>query len=653
MREANAGKLSRGTLQWALTELNLSKTRFVELWKRQYLPYRQTFPEADPAEAFSPHSEAGGRPRGRDIPPDITRAIQQLYKERGFTSLNYDGTENLSRLPVLAKGILSGIKTLFPEYADTVKLYDVYAAIHDLWKREAANVHLARGNEAMVDANLPTRNSDVEGSDEQWQIDIRPLPGYVRYGGLICTIVVVVIADRASGRIWAGRLIPGVKVKDGKATDEDVWSGDYKAQEIRDLIATAILRAKRCFRMLYPDNGPHFKYIVLGPYMPYLASESQDGTQVYRPQLVNRTPEAARGGGFIENLLGNLDSWMRKFYGHYDEDVENFRQFYRIVNRNSAHLPEFEAVAKDFQGHIRYLNTQHRDEADHLTREERWKQGPDKSCPMPPLLHLAIFAKQVTKTTRKVQRYGFSYDNKQWEFERDDAEFRSIWTNAALNPEKREIIVMKIERETIIFMNVSGDGRTYERAIPKGKPRNTVKQDNALNQEARRIIEEENRADSAALDETIRMQLAGGQLFIHPAGKRLIDRSAVPPIDGTKNIASVEDQLPQNEWEASPESGMLPPGNEPSTQPDIANQPSADGEMQSKASGDIDHAERDAHTSAPITPSISRTTGTSRAKQQRARKRTCNTSQPDPPRDCSNDPDDEDDDWADFEGLAW
>jgi hypothetical protein len=157
-------------------------------------------------------------------------------------------------------------------------------------RREAANVHLARGNDGIVDANMPTRNSDVEGSDEQWQIDIRPLPGYVRYGDIICTVLVVVIADRGSGKIWAGRLIPGVKVVDGKETDEEVWSGDYKAQEIRDLIATAIWRAKRCFRILYPDNGSHFKKVVLGPYMPYLASKSRDGSQVYQPRLEKGAP---------------------------------------------------------------------------------------------------------------------------------------------------------------------------------------------------------------------------------------------------------------------------------------------------------------------------------------------------------------------------
>jgi hypothetical protein len=217
---------------------------------------------------------------------------------------------------------------------------------------------------------------------------------------------------------------------------------------------------------------------------------------------------------------------MRKFYGHQDERIENFRVFYRKVNKEIAKLPTLETVAKDFQGHIGYLNKEHREEEGDLTREERWKQGPDKSLPMPPLLNLALFAKQVKTDSRKVHDYGFDYASKKWEFERDDKEFRAQWLNAALSSEKRAIIIMKIGRETLVFMNVSGDGRIYERAIPKGKPRNTIKQDKALNSDARRILEEENRADSEALDNLIRKNLNGGQLVIHPSGTKLIDRSA-------------------------------------------------------------------------------------------------------------------------------
>lgn len=654
LRAANDGKLPRGALQSALNKLDIRKTRFTELWNEQYVPYRNDYPDADPAEAFSPYSEEGGRPRGRDIPPEVTQAIQQLYKQRGFTSLNYDGTENPSRLPVPVKGILSGVKTLFPDHAENIELYDVYAAIDDLWKREAANVHLARGNDGIVDANMPTRNSDVEGSDEQWQIDIRPLPGYVRYGDIICTVLAVVIADRWSGKIWAGRLIPGVKVKNGKETNEDVWSGDYKAQEIRDLIATAIWRAKRCCRRLYPDNGPHFKKVVLGPYMFYLASESSDRSKVYQPHLVNRTPLQPRGGGFIENLLGNLDSWMRKFYGHHDEKTENFRTFYRIVHKDVARLPTFETVANDFQGHIRYLNKEHREEEDHLTREERWKQGPDKSLPMPPLINLALFAKQVTKDTRKVQRYGFSYDSKQWEFERDDDEFRSQWVNAALNPEKRDIIIMKIGRETIVLMNVSGDGRTYVRAVPKGKPRNTVQQDKALNQDARRIMEEANRADSEALEEMIRSQLAGGSLVIHSAGKKLIAKPEDPLVDGNQDTSATSEQQDDTMASAAHVQSTGYDNAEQAPLPLDSGTVTAPLEGAGSLTAQAGDTPTDGQAQSKKKPRTDRKTA-QQSKKQPGKKgaKGKDQAEPQPQPDVIDDQDNEDDAWADFEGLAW
>jgi hypothetical protein len=379
---------------------------------------------------------------------------------------------------------------------------------------------------------------------------------------------------------------------------------------------------------------------------------------------------------------------MRKFYGHHDEKTENFRTFYRIVHKDVARLPTFETVANDFQGHIRYLNKEHREEEDHLTREERWKQGPDKSLPMPPLINLALFAKQVTKDTRKVQRYGFSYDSRQWEFERDDDEFRSQWVNAALNPEKREIIIMKIGRETIVLMNVSGDGRTYVRAVPKGKPRNTVQEDKALNQDARRIMEEANRADSEALEEMIRSQLAGGSLVIHSAGKKLIAKPEDPLVDGNQDTSAMSEQ--QDDTMASA-AHVQSTGYDNAEQPPLpldsgtvtaplegagsltaqAGDTPADGEGREQFPSETGMATAPLEGAGSLTAQAGDTPADGQAqskKKPRTDRKTAQQSKKQPGKkgakgkdqaepqsqpNVTDDQDDEDDAWADFEGLAW
>jgi hypothetical protein len=413
----------------------LSITRYSQLLA-QYQEYRAAYPDSPPSEAFSPYKV--GRPAVSDIPPEAEDLIWKLYKKsgfgknKGFRSLNYDGTLNTATYPVKAKAILSGVLVVYPEFADRVALHDVYNVIARRKKTEATNAMLARSNGKGVTNDLPSRNSDIEGVNEQWQFDIRPLPWYMRWGDIVCTAKVMIVSDRKSRKILAHKLIPGVKAD----TNEPVWSGEFTAQQARQVIFQALRRARRRPRMFYPDNGPQWRVSSLGPYMSLLSPNGENPTR-----LVTRTPEEPRGGGHEEQLLGDLDRYGRKFAGFYDEQEESYREVLRRVKKDASKIETFETIEKDFDGQINFLNT---NSENGPSREQLYQQGPDFSLPLPPDIYLLGFVRLKEKTARKVQTYGFDYDKKKWEFENDTPKVRALWLKATHSPNKRDLLVYDV-----------------------------------------------------------------------------------------------------------------------------------------------------------------------------------------------------------------
>jgi hypothetical protein len=71
-------------------------------------------------------------------------------------------------------------------------------------------------------------------------------------------------------------------------------------------------------------------------------------------------------------------------------------------------------------------------------------------------------------------------------------------------------------------MDLEGKGMHWERAIVKGKPRNTIQEDRRRNDETRQILLLENAIDDTSLDALIRERLDGGTLVIRPDGTNLV-----------------------------------------------------------------------------------------------------------------------------------
>jgi hypothetical protein len=515
LQDTNGGVLPKGELKKAAARLREHKNG-VLYHMNQFRTYHAHYPGRDPAEAFSPPIKPG-RPRGRDVPPDVTTFMKRAWKNRTWQSLNYDRTTSAIDRAISARTILAGVQHVFPEYKDQINLADVYHALEDLEKDETEYVAFARRGKKAIEDNLPTMNSTIEGVNEQWQSDIRPLPIFVRYGDIICTIRILYMIDQATKYILLGKLVPGKVERDG----EYIISDNLMAREFRELFAMTMIRHKARPRMLYPDNGIQYRASTLGPYMVYTAAPGEPPTL-----LVNSRPRRPRGRGRVEGHLGDLDRYLQTRPGFFDEDGQEgehgYRAVYAKIKRGIVKPRTFDELTKDLEGHIEYCNT---NTDDGKSRLDLWQTGVDKSLSVPPIESLFVFAKTMKRKEVMVQRYGIDYDNDIWEPERDTEALRELQLRAALSKEKRQMPLVELGKEQLLYVNLAGDGKTWEPFVRKGKPRASIQMHNARNDAVQRRIVEANRKAESELDAFI-LERLGQPLVIDGSRQRLVPGEA-------------------------------------------------------------------------------------------------------------------------------
>lgn len=512
LRHANGGTLPRGELERAAADLGKHKNGVLYLI-HQFEVYRAHYPDSHLAEAFSPPARRG-RPRRRDLPEEVTTFIQQALIKRDWLSLNHDGTTSQIDRHISARQIFAGAQAVFPEYADQLHLADVYHVLEDLERDNTEHVALARKGKKRIQDNLFTMNSTIQGANEQWQSDIRPLPIFVRYREIICTVRILYIIDQASKYILLWKLVPGKIESDG----EYVVGDHITAQEFRELFALAMLRNKLRPRMLYADNGIQYRAFTLKPYMDaYTAAPGEAPTS-----LVNRRRRKPRGGGTVEAHLGDLDRFLQTRPGYFDEDdlegEHGYRAIYAKIKRGLTKPRTIDELTKDLIKHIDYTNI---NTDNGPSRFERWQQGLDKSLSIPALENLLLFGKTKTKKDVSIQRYGLDYEKEEWVPENDTEEIRQLLLRAALSATKRKLVHIKLGDTDFIYVNLSEDGHTWFPFTRKKESKISIHEHNARNSRVQQRIAAANRQASSELDEFILARL-GQPLVIDGSRQKLV-----------------------------------------------------------------------------------------------------------------------------------
>lgn len=208
------------------------------------------------------------------------------------------------------------------------------------------------------------------------QTDIRDLPWVVNYNGIHCTVRTIIYAEDFSGFAPVWHLLPAKRMD----THADVVGVNYTSQKVRGLAAIMILGMQKRFRALYADNGAQFMEAALGPYMPFLVSDGEDPSV-----LINRDRLKPRGGGHIENILGQLNKYVELLPGSYDE--KQYRRSFRRAKRLG--IPDFQDMADNFDA---VMNSWNYDRVDGKPScYDKLKDAPDWLYSMSSATNLSVY----------------------------------------------------------------------------------------------------------------------------------------------------------------------------------------------------------------------------------------------------------------------
>ena len=444
----NGGIVPDGERRAAATELDVDITT-IDKHVERLRKYLAAYPKEPLANAFTPLPR--GRPKGRTVPSDVQEAIEKATINTKWPSLNHDGTTSEIIEPLRPALIHNLMIKAFSNYSHSH--WTTRRVMNDYRAEHMAEVEVLHGNDDLLQKVLPWIKNKVPGCGVRVQVDIRDLPWVVDYNGIHCTVRTVIFVEDYSSFAPVWFLLPAKRMDN----DGEVIGVNYTCQQVRELAAVLILRMEKRFRIIYADNGSQFMESALGPYMPLLVAPDEDPSV-----LINRGVGRPRGGGHVENILGQLNRFLGGRPGHIKEKM--YRKSYK--NLRIVTPPKFEDAVKDCDA---FMNSWNHDRVDgNPSCYDKWMSGPDLSLSMPPLANLTVFARTHRMETRQADPRGFNVDGKLYKPFRDDPEIYKALGNAKAAHKDIPVIITELAEYKMIYFSLDG-GETYELAVEEGK----------------------------------------------------------------------------------------------------------------------------------------------------------------------------------------
>jgi hypothetical protein len=479
LQDTNGGKLPDGELDKAATSLERSPD-WIEKQIKHLRAYRASYssePNYNDANAFT--ELLIGRPKGRAVNPEIKKTVEEAAKNTEWPSLNGDATVNQTpHQPVGPRLIYSLIDQKFPDAPSESTVWRIF---NDFRQKHPALFAATRNDVEILQKLFPWIKNKVGGKCERGQIDIRPLPIVVNYRGILCTLRGVLIVDDYSDYKPVWDVLPAKRIDNS----EEVHSQDYTCRKIRELLAIAILRLGRRFRILYADNGSQFSQAALGSYMQLWVVPEEDPTV-----LINRRRRRPRGGGNIENELGSLTRFLQFRSGYILE--QDYRK--SLARMKKIEVPTFEQFVVDFDAFMHNNNNESLD--GQQSCYERFEQGRDRGLSLPSAENLAVFALSSRREPRKPDPGGIRFDNKLYVPYRKDLKIYEALADAADRDEDILVRVFEIGEYRMVFFSLDNE-ITWEFAIDKDTDDVTREQHVKLMRDVERMME--NAGSEAAL----------------------------------------------------------------------------------------------------------------------------------------------------------
>jgi hypothetical protein len=483
MQRANGGRLPDGELDKAATEL-MESPDWIEKQVKHLRVYRAAYgsePDYNDANAFTPLPL--GRPRGRMSDPKIVEFVEKAAQNQVWSSLNGDTTTSQISHPIGPRLIHSLVKEVFPDQQSESTTWRIY---DDFRQNHPALFAATRGDIDVLQKLLPWIKNKVAGSCERGQLDVRPFPIVVDYGGIHCTVRGLIIVDDYSDYKPVWDVLPAKRMD----KDMEALGQDYTCRKIRELLAIAMIRLGRRFRIIYPDNGSIFAKPALGPYMQLLVAPDEDSTI-----LVNRRRKRPRGGGNIENELGSVTRFIQFRPGYILES--EYRKSLALGKKIGVR--KYEEFIVDYNAYMNYCNLEQID--GQPSCYERFKEGRDRGLSLPSAENLAVFALSSRRELRKADPGGIWLDRKRYVPYRKDARIYEELANAADRGDDIVVRVFDIGDYRMVFFSLDNE-ITWEFAVDKDADDVVQEQHIRLTRDVEQMMERAG-AEAAAFFKTL------------------------------------------------------------------------------------------------------------------------------------------------------
>lgn len=440
------GRVPKGECQQA-AEFKCS-AKWIMKSMRLQREYLMAYPDEPFYHAHTPRQE--GRPKGRMVSDEVRNAIELARVNQRW--LSRDGSGGFDEIDTTLEGKL--IHSLVLEHFGVdFHLRTTYRILDDYRQKQAVRIQVADYGVSSLQNNMPTIDNRPSAPGERAQFDIRPLPCYVNYDGIICTVHVLVVFEDFSGYIASHALIPGKRLDD----DGEVCKQTFTTQMSRAVVAQAVMNVGR-FRILYADHG----FEALHKFMPFMRSVDEPGTS-----LIHSRVERPRGRGYVERGLQLIDGFLKLRPNYIKE-----REFRRKYKDSIANARTFEQCCEEFAAYVEGWNNDLAPDGG-PSRADVMKQGTTMFLSAPAPEDLAIFAMSQQRVKRTLNRDGsawFSVDAQTYEAASHSAELYKELTNLSSRGEKLDVLVFDFgikDAEKIVLFSTDGE-HTWHLAVPSG-----------------------------------------------------------------------------------------------------------------------------------------------------------------------------------------
>jgi len=389
-----------------------------------------------------------GRPAKTSWDPKIEDFILAAYMRRKRKSRLSTGKEKIIVTRPEVEEVFKLVIKTFPGYNITKNI--LYHFLRKARNDNRMFVEYTRTDDEdqVFTRRLGKKKNDVEFVNERWQLDGRPLPNLLRGDGFTFTVTILPVMDDKSEFVLAFDLIPRKK----KDADGNIVDTDFTNEDVRIVLATAMLTHGRRTRIIYSDKGPQVEAIRV--YLKLLTDDNLEPPI----RLITTRKRSPSGKGKMEKVQHLVDYIAPQLPGNTEDTDNPFPK--QLTKKDIEELCDFEEFFTEVDEWIKRWNQM--PVGGYPSRQAMWEAETAMHLPAPSPFRLGLFGKiQSLKEDALVYPRGILYEKEYWQNPWKTPEDYERFTNAA----GKRVFICKIvfQRKIRVFARL---GPELEEVVP-------------------------------------------------------------------------------------------------------------------------------------------------------------------------------------------